>query len=491
VRVGRSPGCSGIHSPSRRVWMAIRSVLGGRSFVDPGAQTLSGPSVRKTLDALRASRNFRESAGNAFYSIAEYIAQPLSMLMAAPFLVHKLGLSQYGVWMLVSAILGSMGILSTGFGDATVRYVSAYRGKGDLAGVERTIRATLTINACLGGLFGLLVWAAAPYAVDHLFKIEPVLHTASLQAIRISAVILALRSVESVFVSTLRAFERYGPPVKLNVFLRTIVVISAVLLAATGRGVVAIMIATLFWSALIVVLQAVAARRVVGPMNPFPTFEKEALAEVFSFGCFSWLQALAGVVFSYADRFLVAALLGTAPLAIYVLCVQATQPIHGLAAAAFNFVFPHLSSRHEAGEIHGPRRVFRRASRISLALSLALAFPLIVFGKPLLALWMGKQVASDGHLVLALLAVAYALMALNVVPHYALLAFGQVRLIAGLNIGSGILLTLLMTALVPAFGLVGAGLGRIAYSMLLAIPYLVASRKAFQTRAQFAQMGIP
>jgi O-antigen/teichoic acid export membrane protein len=412
------------------------------------------------------------------------------MLVAAPFLVHKLGLSQYGIWMLVSAILGSMGTLSTGFGDATVKYVSAYRGQNNPAGVERTIRATLTINVLLGGLFGWLVWVAAPYAVDHIFKIEPGFHAASLQAIRISAVILVIRSIESVFVSTLRAFERYGPPVKLNVLLRTIVVVSAVALAALGRGVAAIMMATLFWSALIVVLQAAAAGRVAGPLNPFPTFEKKALTEVLGFGCYSWLQALAAVVFNYADRFLIAAMLGTAQVAIYVLCVQATQPIHGLAAAAFNFIFPHISSRHGAGEIHGPRRVFRLTSLTALALSVALAAPLIVFGKPLLVFWMGKQFANEGHLVLALLAAAYALMALNVVPHYALLAFGRVRLIAGLNFGSGVILALLMAVLVPRLGLTGAALGRIAYSMLLAVPYLTASRKAFQSRAQFASLPI-
>jgi O-antigen/teichoic acid export membrane protein len=468
----------------QRAVARIRQLL---SFVNPRAQA---PSSGAATQGLRNSRDFRESTGNALYSIAEYMAQPLSMIVAAPFLVHKLGLPQYGVWMLVSTILGSMGILSTGFGDATVKYVSAYRGQNNAAGVERTVRATLAINALLGTLFGSLVWVAAPYAVEHLFEIESSLHIASLQAIRISAIILAVRSVESVFVSTLRAFERYGPPVKLNVFLRAIVVVSAVVLAAIGRGVVAIMITTLFWSALIVVLQAIAARRVVGPFIPLPTFKKEALAEVFSFGCYSWLQALAGVVFTYADRFLVAALVGTAPLAIYVLCVQATQPIHGLAAAAFNFVFPHISSRHEAGEVHGPRRLFWMASLISLLLSVTLALPLVLFGKPLLTIWMGKQFADQGHVVLALLAVAYALMALNVVPHYALLAFGRVRFIAGLNFASGVLLALLMFELVPPFGLKGAALGRIAYSTLLAVPYLIASRKAFKARAQLLPVGV-
>jgi O-antigen/teichoic acid export membrane protein len=458
-----------MHNFSRRVWMSISSVIAIMGFGDSSAETFSRSSTGKTLNRLRASRNFRESAGNAFYSIAEYIAQPLSMLVAAPFLVHKLGLSQYGVWMLVSAILGSMGILSTGFGDATVKYVSAYRGQNNLAGVERTMRATLTINAFLGGLFGVLVWVAAPYAVDHIFKIEPMFHTASLQAIRISAVILAIRSIESVFVSALRAFERYGPPVKLNVFLRTIVVVSAVVLAAVGRGVVAIMIATLFWSALVVILQAVAARRVVGRLNPFPTLEKEALAEVFSFGCFSWLQALAAVVFSYADRFLVAAMLGTAPLAIYALCVQVSQPIHGLAAAAFNFVFPHISARHEAGEIHGPRRVFRLALLTSVGLSLALATPLVLFGKPLLTLWMGAEFAQQAYVVLAVLAVAHMILAVNIVAHYTLLALGCVRFVSIVNVLGGIVSLGAVALFIPYFGLTGAAFGRLLYGAVAAL----------------------
>jgi O-antigen/teichoic acid export membrane protein len=433
-----------------------------------GNETLSS-SATNILRSLRTSRNFRASAGNAFYSIAEYIAQPISMLLAAPFLVHKLGLPQYGIWMLVSAILGSMGILSTGFGDATVKYVSMYRGQNNPAGVERTIRATLTINTLLGGLFGALIWITAPFAVDHIFKIEAVFRNASLLSVRTSAIILVIRSIESVFVSTLRAFERYGPPVKLNIFLRTIVVVSAVVLAAMGRGVPAIMMATLFWSALIVAFQAVAARRVVGPINPLPTLEKQALAEVFSFGCFSWLQALSAVVFSYADRFLVAATLGIAPVAIYALCVQVTQPIHGLASAGFNFLFPHISSRYEAGEIQGPRRVFRLALVCSLGLSLALAAPLVLFGRPFLRLWMGPEVARQGAAPLALLALAYMLLAINIVPHFTLMALGKVRFVSFLNIFGGLVSLIAVAILNRPYGLAGAACGRLLYGAITII----------------------
>jgi O-antigen/teichoic acid export membrane protein len=446
-------------------------------------------SIRNWLDGLRRSRNFRDSAGNAFYSVAEYIAQPISMLLAAPFLVHKLGLQQYGIWMLVSAILGSMGILSTGFGDATVKYVSAYRGQNNLPGVQRTIRATLSINMFLGGIFGILVWLIAPFSVEHIFKIEPMFHLASIQAIRISAVILLLRSVESVFVSTLRAYERYGPPVKLNIFLRCIVVISAVVLAALGRGVVAIMAATLIWSALIVMLQAVAARRVVGALSLFPTFAQPALAEVFSFGCFSWLQSLAGVAFTYADRFLVAAMLGAGPVAIYVLCVQATQPIHGLSAAAFNFVFPHISSRYQAGEITGPRRVFRLALLSSLGLSIAFALPLIICGRPILRIWMGSEFAMQAYVTVAVLAAAYAILAANVVPHNALLGLGNVRFVSTVNILGGVLSLVAATSLIPVFGILGAAIGRLLYGPAVALNFLKI-RSAFSRNPSVARNAV-
>jgi O-antigen/teichoic acid export membrane protein len=446
--------------------------------------------VGRQVVGLRNSSSFRLSAGNSVFSIAEYLAQPAAMVLAAPFLVHHLGLQQYGIWMLASAILGSVGILSTGFGDATVKYVSTYRALNDFAGVERTIRATLTINTILAVVFGGVIWMVAPLVVRNVFKIDPALQSVSIRAIKISAVILVLRSSESVFVSTLRAFERYAAPAKLNIFLRSVVVLSAVVLAAIGRGVVEIMVATLFWSVLVVILQAFAARMVAGQFYALPTLQFSALREVFSFGCFSWLQALAAVTFSYADRFLVAVLLGTAPVAVYVICVQAAQPIHGLTAAGFNFLFPHLSSRHEAGEVLGPRRVFKLALLTNVAVAGLLSLPFLLLARPLLRIWMGNQFAEQGHLVLPVLAISYAALAINVVPHNSLLALGRVRAVAALNIAGGLLLLVVMAILIPRFGLAGAATGRAIYTILLAIGYLMVCRKAFTPKIVLASRPI-
>ena len=132
---------------------------------------------------------------------------------------------------------------------------------------------------------------------------------------------------------------------QINIATRIATIGVACLLVARGRGILAIMVSMLLFACLSAVLQMIAARAVLGRVRFYPFLSASAFSEVFHFGCFSWLQALAGCVFSYADRLLIGFMLGATSAAYYSVCVQAAQPIHGLIAAGLHFTFPHLSAR--------------------------------------------------------------------------------------------------------------------------------------------------
>lgn len=422
----------------------------------------------------RSSRSLHGHVGNAMYGAADFLAQPVVMLIAAPPLVHLLGLQQYGIWMLVAAVLGSMGTLSAGFGDATIKYVSTYRALGDTAQVQRTIKAALTINAVLGAVLGAAVWLAAPAAALHVFKIEPQFQQASILALRIASVIMFVRSLESVFVSVLRAYEFYGPSVKINVIGRSSTVAAAVFLAAFHYGVVGIMYASLLVALIGAGLQALAVRRHTGQFSLLPGFHRATFVEMARFGCYSWLQALAGVFFIHGDRFLVAAMLGTSEVAYYSICVQATQPVHGLLASALNFLFPRLSSRYESADVPGTMRLYSRSIWINFGAAALLALPLTFFSSGILRLWMGPAVAQNAHTVFSVLAIAYGILAINVVPHYSLLAAGRVKYVSFVNILGGVLSLAGAVVLIPYFGLLGAALGRLLYGPAVSLNFLKA-----------------
>lgn len=393
------------------------------------------------------------------------------MLLAAPFLLHRLGIAQYGLWMLTSAAVTSANSISTGFGDAALKYASIYRGAHNRRKLKEILSVSLVINLILGGGLAILIWYGTPYAVARLFKVDPALQAVAVIAFRIGGAVLVVRSVESVLIAALRAHERYGPAVRISVFSRASTVAIACVLAGRGYGLIAIMVGTLVVGTTSLSLQAMAVHAVVGGMSLMPAASKAALSEVLGFGSFSWVQAVAGCIFSQADRLLVGGLLGTSAVAYYSLCVQAAQPIHGLLAAGLHFLFPHLSARSTTVPASDLRTTIWPILWVNITLAILLCLPLVLFSKPILHVWMGPAFAQKAWALLSILAVGLGLLSLNVTGHYALLALGQVRLVSALNLAGGIVMLLAIAVLAPRLGLMGAAIGRLLYGPITLLMY--------------------
>jgi O-antigen/teichoic acid export membrane protein len=419
----------------------------------------------------RAPGAARSSLRNALYGSAEYIALPLTMLLATPYLLHRMGLAQYGLWMVATAAITSSSYISTGFGDAALKYAAAYRGKNDLERVAEILRVNLTINLVLGTGLAIAIWLASPLAVRHIPTLTPALQSTAIPVFRISAFVLVVRSIESVFVAALRAYERYGPAVQINVAVRIAMIAAACLLVANGRGLLAIMVAMLLFACASALLQMMAARTVLGRIAFYPSIKPSAFSEVFHFGCFSWLQALAGCMFSYADRLLIGFMLGATSVAYYSVCVQAAQPIHGLIAAGLHFTFPHLSARMSSASEGEMRRVVLKILSLNLLLTAVLCLPLVLLSKLILRVWMGAAFAQQTWVILSIVAVGFGLLALNITGHYALLALEQVRLVSLLNILGGLAMIAAVVILAPRFGLKGAAIGRLLYGPITLLMY--------------------
>jgi len=395
-------------------------------------------TLRAKYQPRLASTPGRPALANGLYSMAEYISQPLGMLLAAPYLLRHLGASQFGVWVLASAAVNGGNLLSSGFGDAAVKYGAMYRGRNDSSGFARIVRGMLSINLALSSLLALVFWLVATYAVEHIAHIEPGLRNACLQSFRIGSLLLVIRSIDSVFVSSLRACQRYGAAVRISICSRLGSLVAAIILVAYGFGVVEIILATLL-----------------------PSLDREPLAMIAEFGCFSWLQAVASVVFSQADRLIIGLFLGAPAVAYYALCAQAAQTIHGIVAAGFHSLFPHLSSRCEFEAPTELRHRIWKAFQMNLALATFLGLPVIMFSRGILSLWMGPAFAHQAWPILSILACSYSLFALNVTAHYALLAMGRVRLVTALNLAAGAAMLLLMFLFTPRFGMVGTACARL------------------------------
>lgn len=470
------------------------------NFVADSTQTVarkySGVSgaIRRWTQLCRQSARVGASVRNSFYGLAEYAAVPFAMLLATPFLLHRLGAMQFGLWMLASAAVTSSNLISTGFGDGALKYASMYRGEGDSERFEKTLRVNLSINLALGGLLAAVLWCAAPYAVISIFNIDPALRGDAVIAFRVGSAILLVRCVESVLIAALRSHERYGPAVQVSIGSRSAMVLTACLLVGSGHGIVSIMIATLGIVAIAVLVQIIVVRTLVARIKIIPSLDREAFSEVFRFGGFSWLQAVAGCIFNQADRLLIGALLGATSVGYYSVCVQAAQPIHGLLAAGLHFLFPHLSARLSSDPAGDLRAVVGSVFRLNAVAAIVLCAPVVLFSKVILRLWMGAAFAQQNWVVLSMVALSFGFLSLNVTGHYALLAMTQVRLVAILNLLGGAAMLIAMFLLAPRYGLTGAAAGRLLYGPITLLMYLRLQRTLSPNRcrvpSEFAELAV-
>ncbi len=409
---------------------------------------------------------------NAVYGIADYLVLPAGMLLTAPFLLKHLGAAQYGVWILAASAVSSGSTVAGSFGDAAIKYVGECRGRQDWSGIRQIVRNMLAINLSLSSILATVLWFLAPYITRHIAMADRELQGVCLTSLRIGCGLLLIKSVENVFASTLRAFETYGSTVRIAVCSRIVTLISAIILAGYSRTVVWIMVATIAISASGALAQALALRCKIGRFPPFPLWHRRTIASVASFGVFSWLQAIASMAFSQADRFFIGFMMGTPAVAYYGLCVQAAQPIHGLIASGMHFLFPHLSARFAVVPISEIQRKVLLAMKFNVLLVGALSLPVVVFGKRILIMWLGDTLARQSSFSFGTIAFSFALLGMNITAHYTLLAVGQVKVVTYLNLFAGAGMLLLMLLLIPGHGLQGAALARLIYGPITCLAYI-------------------
>src|SRR4029450_11781932 len=75
----------------------------------------------------------------------------------APYMVSRLGDSQYGLWVLVSSLVGYLGLLDLGVRGAVTRYVARHHGAGDDTAASRIVSTALFLFAITATAVGVVV----------------------------------------------------------------------------------------------------------------------------------------------------------------------------------------------------------------------------------------------------------------------------------------------------------------------------------------------
>lgn len=413
----------------------------------------------------------RRQLSNSMYGLLDYAAYPIGMLVVAPFILRNLGAAQYGIWMVAASVVNIGSILASGFGDANTQRVASQRRTGHGLDVARVVKAAMGIHLGLGLLGALTIWCLASQLAVRLAPNDLKLQTTCLVCIRMAAGLTVIRAIETVCVSTQKAYERYGAAVRISIVGRLVSLAAAAALAERNRGVGTIMAVTAIVMAVALAVQIIGLRQLVGlPVGP--SYERSVSKDLLQFGIFTWILAAAGALFGQADRLVGGASLGAAGVVSYALCAQLSQPVYGLTAAGLHFLFPYIASRRADKDASALSKTLLIAVAMNTGIVAIAAASLLAVSGRLLNLLAPEPLARAGTQLMPWVLAGSALLALSVTGGYAMVALGKVRTVAALNVAACVVLVLIAAGSLRDRGVMAIAEGRIAFALIALCVYI-------------------
>ncbi len=338
-------------------------------------------------------------------------ANIVGSLVVVPYMLARLGPTQYGVWATLGGLLGFLMLLDLGSTSAINRYVARYRALGQLERVNASVASAVLMFLGISGLLQLVAWIGAPAFVRLFPRIPETLFADSVLTLRLVCLGVGIRLLHAPFIGMTMGWHRYElfNAVQVLVIVLRVGLIFA-LLAFWKAAVFVPALAFVIANAVGLLAQFAVARHLhPGLRLGLRAASRSALGEIVSLGSHVLLITLCTLTIYQGPNFILARFAGpdvVTPFAIGMLLITTcVQGIHGVSQV-FTPVVSAIDARNDQRAVAG---VVVRACRLVGVISAGLALMLIVVGRPFIELWMhGRTPAA--YPVVAILAGAHALL---------------------------------------------------------------------------------
>ncbi len=313
-----------------------------------------------------------------------------------PFYIRYLGIEAYGLIGIFAILQSSLALLDMGMKPALGREMARFTaGAHNAQSIRDLLRSIEIIGAITSIGIALVIWGAATWLASDWINSKDLPTNVVAQSITVMGIVVALRLVESIYVSSIVGLQRQ--------VLESIV--SSSMVTARGLGAVGVLAwvsptieAFFVWQGIISLITVPILATIVYrelPAAPRPAiFSRAAIIGIWRFAAGVTLITLLALLLTQVDKILLSRLLPLKVFAYYALAGVLTNTLYMMTSpisAAFYPQFTELATRLDSVAL---RRAYHQASQLTAVVVGGAAVMLIIFAYPVLYLWTANAELS-------------------------------------------------------------------------------------------------
>lgn len=393
-------------------------------------------------------------------SYVSIIVNTIIQLCYTPFLIKSLGQSEYGLYSLVSSIIGYLTVLDLGFGNAIIVYTAKYHSLGKYEEEKKLhgmFKIVFFIIGVIAGILGIVLY----FNVENIFS--RTMTTVEISKMKIMMLILSfnlfISFCFSIYNSIISAYEKFTYQKIMSILNSILKPVIMIPLLYLGYKSISMCIVITIINVLIMFSNFYYCKKNLKIETKFRGFDKILFKTITGYSIWIFLAIIVDKVNYSVDQFVLGSVSGTIAVSVYSVATVINQMFINLSTAVSSVFLPKISGL--VAKKATPNKLtdeFVKIGRIQYYIIFLMCSGIVIFGKNFIELWVGKGFEDSYYVTLLLIIPACVplvqniglniMQAMNKYKFKALSTF----IMAGFNV-------IISIYLAKLYGAIGAALG--------------------------------
>jgi len=394
---------------------------------------------------------------NTLFSSIGYVWWVLVSLFLTPYIIAKVGIQGYGVFVVIEAALGYVTALDiTGLNISLAKFVSEHNANKDFGKLHSLVRMGLVYYLFFYGAVGAVVWVLrGPFL--RLFRIEPVFVPTAMAVLAGLLGIMVFKGVFSIYKAVLLGLQRMDVENVILVVAVTLNIGFTVFLLERGMGIKGLVLAGLLMICFSAGLRAWWVNRLLPKARAGSRiFDKDLFKSAFFYGIQMQMIAFSELINKGVDKVLLGALAGVSLSALYEIGAKVANITNLFPALFLPSVLPAASELQVLRDERRLQDLYVRGTKYLVVFLAPVCFFAVSHASLIILAWMGFMARQESVLAVQFLTVAYGAYLLTSVGRYIARGIGVLRF----ELAGSVFLTVsnivLSVILILRYGYVGA-----------------------------------